>query len=56
MDLKTIGVEMKKAQLDKARAEAAKIWKEAFWYPVVVAAGLLGAGAAAATAIIKLLG
>lgn len=47
---------MKKAELDKACAEAAKMWKETFWYPVVVAAGLLGAGTAAAAAVIKMLG
>lgn len=33
---------------------ARKIKGGAFWYPVVVAAGLMGAGAALATAIIKL--
>ncbi|MDO4907629.1 hypothetical protein [Neisseria sp.] len=55
MDLKILEVEMEKAELDKARAEVVKMWKEVFWYPVVMAAGLLGAGAAAAIAIIKIL-
>lgn len=54
--------EMKQAELEKIHAEIAKliaetgkINRESRWYPVVVASGLLGAGAGLATLIIKFL-
>lgn len=36
----------------KMRAETRKLTVEAFWHPVMVGAGLMGAGAAFATALI----
>mgnify|MGYP002887163267 CR=1 len=49
-----MGIEMKKAHLDKICAETLKLRGEALWYPVVVAVGLMGTGAVLAIAIVKL--
>ncbi|WP_167012213.1 hypothetical protein [Candidatus Pantoea multigeneris] len=43
------------AEIAKLIAETSKINSESRWYPVVVASGLLGAGAAIATVFLKLI-
>jgi len=43
------------AEASKFRAETTKFSRDAFWYPVAVASGLIGATAAAAVAITRFL-
>jgi len=59
---KVENTEMKQAELEKIHAEIAKLMaetgklnRESRWYPIVVASGLLGAGAGLATLFIKLI-
>jgi hypothetical protein len=43
------------AETSKYRAETFKMTREAFWYPIAIASGLVGAVAAATVTITKLL-
>lgn len=42
------------AEIAKLMAETAKLNKETFWYPLVMAVGLIGGIATATVAIVKL--
>jgi hypothetical protein len=56
-ELEKIHVEIVKlmAEQRKLNAEAGKMTRETFWYPVAVATGLIGTVAIVTTVLIKLL-
>ncbi|MGH8424452.1 MAG: hypothetical protein ACRER3_19205 [Pseudomonas fluorescens] len=56
-ELETVHVEIVKlmAEQRKLNAEAGKMTRETFWYPVAVATGMIGTVATVTTVLVKLL-
>ena len=54
VQMKEAELEQIRAQIGKLMAETAKIQKEAQWYPVVVAGGIIGGTAALVGVLIKI--
>jgi hypothetical protein len=54
-ELQPVEIEKIHAEIAKLIAETGKLNRESRWYPVVVASGLLGAGAGIAAILIKLI-